>query len=91
MHRFAISTCETVPQFNQNLRTQYIEETGYQGIRTVKTLSLKIQEATSKKCDHWEKSKTVCQINQIYQLGAFTYKRQTFPLILTLQIASRSI
>ena len=37
MHCFTISTCETVPQFNGNLRTQFNEQKGHQRIRTIKT------------------------------------------------------
>ena len=47
---FSISTCETVLQFNENSRTQFIEGKGYQRIRTVKTLSLKKARSNVKKC-----------------------------------------
>ena len=38
MDHLSISTCETVSQFNDNLRTQCNEEKEYQGIRTVKNI-----------------------------------------------------
>ena len=39
---------EAVPEFNINLITEFNEGKGYQGIRIIKNLSLKMQEATSK-------------------------------------------
>ena len=68
MNRFSISTCETVPKFAENLRTQFVEWKCYQGIRTVKTFEFENARSNVKKCcDHWEKSKTISQTNQGYQ------------------------
>ena len=46
---------DTVPQFNFNLMTQFSEGKGYQGNRTIKNWSIKIQEATSNVFSYWEK------------------------------------
>ena len=46
MHRFTISLCKSVLEFNGNLMIQFLEGKGYQEIRT-KHLSLKIKEVTS--------------------------------------------
>ena len=40
---------KTVPQFNGNLRTQFNEGKGYQGIRTVKTYELENTRSDIKK------------------------------------------
>ena len=48
MHRFTISTCEAVPQFNDNLMTQVAKSKGCWELEQLNHLSLKIQEATSK-------------------------------------------
>ena len=45
MHHFTISTCETVPQFNDNLMTQVAEGKGCWELEQLK--HLKIKEATS--------------------------------------------
>ena len=47
MHHFTISTCETVPQFNDNLMTQVAEGKGCWELEQLKHLSLKIKEAAS--------------------------------------------
>ena len=46
MHCFTISICETVPQFNDRLMTQFNEGKGTKGLEQLNHLSLKIQEAT---------------------------------------------
>ena len=49
IHRLMVSIYyEAVPQFKINLITEFNERKGYQGIRIIKNLSLKMQEATSK-------------------------------------------
>ena len=46
MHHFTISICETVPQFNNSLATQFNEGEGTNEIEQEEYMSLKIQEAT---------------------------------------------
>ena len=77
MHRFTISTCDTFPQFNDDLRTEFNEEKSYQGIRRIKTLSFKIQ-VTSKKVTIATKKRKQYQTNHIQQLGEFPCK--SYPL-----------
>ena len=62
MHHFTISTCETVPQFNDNLMTQVAEGKGCWELEQLKHLSLKIKEATSKNVVITEKKvRKLCQ------------------------------
>ena len=49
MHRFMISTCDTVPQFNDNLRTEFNEGKRYQGIRIIKIFEFE-NRSNVKKC-----------------------------------------
>ena len=49
MHRFTISTCDTFPQFNDDLRTEFNEEKSYQGIRRIKTFEFQ-NTSNVKKC-----------------------------------------
>ena len=74
MHQFTISTCDVVLQFNDNLMTQFNEKKVYQGIRTVKYLSLKINKVTSKNVTITQKKEKQYVRQIIYHLGAFTYK-----------------
>ena len=49
MHRFSFSACETMLQFNGNLKTQFTEGRWYQGIRTVATFEFKDTRSEVKK------------------------------------------
>ena len=73
---------DTVPQFNFNLMTQFSEGKGYQGNRTIKNWSIKIQEATSNVFSYWEKKdfsdKSYIPTRSIYL--------QKLTLIMTLQM-----
>ena len=52
MHRFTISTCETLPQLNDNITTQVNKGKGYhQGIRTVKTFEFENKRVDAIKWD----------------------------------------
>ena len=57
MHCLTISACETVSQFIDNLRTQFNEGKGYQGIRTFKTFEFKNIQVTPKNIELTEKKK----------------------------------
>ena len=77
MHYFTIFICETQFQLNDNLMTQFNEGKECEGVRTIKSLSLKIQEATSKCCDHREKKENKISDKQyirtkgIYQVSRY--------------------
>ena len=50
MHRFPISICGTVAQFNDNLMTQFNEGKEYKGIRTIKIFEFENMGSEIKKC-----------------------------------------
>ena len=82
IHCSTIYIFETVPQFNDNLMTQFNEWKGYNGIRIIKIFQFENTRADVKEVlrSLKKKRKRICQANHIQKPGA------KLPLFLTLQM-----
>ena len=84
MHRLTILTCETLSQFNDNLRTQFNEGKGYQGIRTFKTFEFKNIQVMPKNVELTEKKEKQYARRIIYSNQGHLPTKS--PLILSLKM-----